>query len=88
MHPRCRRQPLGTCLKSDSQKISRHLCDNAYMGTKTFIYIGIFIGSTVGSWLGAAMDHGNWLGGWSILLGGVGGLVGIWAGYKLGKNYS
>ena len=41
----------------------------------------------VGGWLGALMDGGNWLGGWSILLSGVGSLVGIWAGYKAGKYY-
>lgn len=50
------------------------------------IFIGIGVFGTVGGWLGAAMDHGNWLGGWSILLGGVGSLVGVWAGYKAGQS--
>jgi len=31
------------------------------------------------------MDHGNWLGGWSIMLGFVGSAFGIWAGYKVSK---
>jgi hypothetical protein len=56
------------------------------MGTKTFIWIGVFVFSTLGSWIGALMDHGNWLGGWSILLGAVGSLFGVWAGYKFSKN--
>jgi len=51
------------------------------------IWIGIAIGGTLGGWAGAAMDHGNWLGLWSILLSGVGSIIGIWAGYKIGKDY-
>jgi len=54
---------------------------------KTLIWVGITVGGLVGSWLGAIPDHGNWLGGWSILGGAVGSLVGIWAAYKVGKNY-
>ncbi len=50
------------------------------------IFIGIGVVGTLGSWLGAVMSHGNWLGGWSILLGTVGSFVGIWAGYKVGQN--
>jgi len=54
---------------------------------KLMITTGIVGGSIVGGWLGALMDGGNWLGGWSILLSGIGSLAGIWAGYKVGKNY-
>ncbi len=54
---------------------------------KLVIWLGIFIGGTVGGWLGAAMDHGNWFGAWSILLGTVGSFAGIWAGYKISQNY-
>ena len=47
------------------------------------IFLGVTIGGTIGGWLGAALfDHGNWLGGWSILLSGVGSLAGIWLGFK------
>lgn len=49
------------------------------------IFIGITIFGTLGGWLGALMDHGNWLGGWSILLGAVGSFFGIWVGYKAGQ---
>jgi hypothetical protein len=54
---------------------------------KLMIWIGITVGGLVGSWLGALMDSNNYLGGWSILLGAVGSLVGIWAGFKIGKTY-
>jgi hypothetical protein len=50
------------------------------------ILIGITIGGTIGGWLGAALlDHGNWLGGWSILLSTIGSFGGIWAGFKAGQ---
>jgi hypothetical protein len=49
------------------------------------ILIGITVFGTLGGWLGAAMDHGNWFGGWSIILGAVCSFVGIWAGYKAGQ---
>jgi len=54
---------------------------------KLMIWIGITIGGLIGSWLGGMLDHGNWLGGWSLLLGTVGSLVGLWIGYKVGQNY-
>jgi hypothetical protein len=54
---------------------------------KLMIFIGITIGGTLGGWLGAALfDHGNWLGGWSLLLSTVGSFVGIWGGFKAGQN--
>ncbi len=54
---------------------------------KTLVWIGILVGGTIGGWAGAALDHGNWFGLWSILLGAVGSLVGIWAAYKINQNY-
>ncbi len=56
------------------------------METKTYIYIGIFIGSIAGGWLGSLIDHGNIFGLWGILFSTLGGIVGIWAGYKLGNG--
>jgi hypothetical protein len=53
---------------------------------KKLIYLGIAIGGTLGGWLGSLLDHGNAIGGWSILGGTIGSLIGIWAGYKLGSN--
>jgi len=54
---------------------------------KLMIWIGITVGGALGGWLGAALDHGNWFGAASILLGGVGSVAGLWAGYKISKNY-
>lgn len=51
------------------------------------IFLGVTIIGGIGSWLGALMDHGNYLGGWSILLGAVGSFLGIWVGYKIGSQY-
>lgn len=54
---------------------------------KLMITIGILVGGTVFGWFGQLMDHGNWLGGWSILLGTIGSIIGVWAGYKAYKNF-
>lgn len=55
---------------------------------KLMIFLGIAILGTVGSWLGAvAFDHGNYFGGWSLLLGTVGSLAGVWAGFKAGQYF-
>ena len=55
------------------------------MGSKTLIWIGVTIGSSLGGWLGALVSHGNWLS-WQGLLGTtLGGFLGIYAGYKLNQ---
>jgi hypothetical protein len=52
------------------------------MGSKTLIWIGLFIGSTVGGWLGALVGGGDWLS-WQGLLGTtLGSFLGIYLGYK------
>jgi hypothetical protein len=54
---------------------------------KMMISIGIFAGGLLGGWLGSLLDGG--FGGWSILIGGlIGPMIGLWAGYKVGKNLS
>jgi hypothetical protein len=55
------------------------------MSTKTYIYIGIAIFGSIGAWLGSLIDNGNIFGLWGILLSTVGGIIGIWAGYRLGN---
>lgn len=57
------------------------------METKTYIWIGIFVGGIVGGAVGSWLDHGNGFGLWSILLSGVGSIVGIIAGYKFSNTY-
>lgn len=54
---------------------------------KLMIFLGVAVIGTIGSWLGALLDHGNWLGGWSLLFGTIGSFVGIWIGYKVGQNF-
>jgi hypothetical protein len=51
---------------------------------KLFIWMGLFIGSTVGGLI-PMLWGGGLLSLSSLLLSAVGGFVGIWAGYKLGK---
>jgi hypothetical protein len=52
---------------------------------KVMIFIGVTIVGTLGGWIGALMDHGNWLGLWSIFLTTIGSFIGIWAGFKAGQ---
>jgi hypothetical protein len=54
---------------------------------KLMIFLGITIFGTLGGWIGALMDHGNWFGGYSIILSGIGSFVGIWVGYRIGTDY-
>jgi hypothetical protein len=53
------------------------------MNSRTLIYIGIAVGGGVGSWIGSLLDNGSYFGLWGIVLSTVGGLAGIWAGYKI-----
>lgn len=51
---------------------------------KTFVWIGVAVGSTIGSflpmlWGGSAFSMS------SVLLSGVGGALGVWGGYTTGK---
>jgi hypothetical protein len=56
------------------------------MDTKKMVWLGLFVGSTVGGLIGAAIDHGNGLGFWSFALGTIGSIIGVWAGYKLSTS--
>jgi hypothetical protein len=49
---------------------------------KMTIYIGLFVGSIVGSWLPVAVLHSGWFSGASILGGFIGAVAGVWAGWK------
>jgi hypothetical protein len=49
------------------------------------IWIGIAVGGTIGGLIGTMFDGG--LGLWSVLLSTIGGIAGVWAGYKVGKRY-
>jgi hypothetical protein len=54
---------------------------------KLMIWIGIAVGGTLGGFIGAAFDHGNLFGAWSIIFSGIGSFAGLWGGYKVGKTY-
>lgn len=54
---------------------------------KLMISLGLLIGGTIGGWIGELMTKGNWFSMTSILLSGVGSIVGIWAGYKIAKKF-
>lgn len=66
------------------QLLLSYLCYTTNM--KGLMTICITVGGLLGGWIGQMMDHGNGLGGWSLVLGTVGSLVGIWAAIKL-KDY-
>jgi hypothetical protein len=54
------------------------------MKPKSLIMIGLVVGSTAGSYLPMLWGAG-WLSIASVLFGGIGGLLGIWAGYKVSR---
>ena len=54
------------------------------MNSKFLIMVGLTVGSAAGSFI-PALWGADWFSMWSVFLGMVGGLVGIWAGYKLSR---
>ncbi|HSX32005.1 MAG TPA: hypothetical protein VLF43_01990 [Candidatus Saccharimonadales bacterium] len=56
------------------------------MSTKSFIWLGIIIGSTLGGWLGS-LAGGSLLSWQSIVGNTIGALAGIYAGYKLSQYF-
>lgn len=54
------------------------------MDAKKFIWVGVFVGSTVGSYIPSLWGAGL-LSFSSIILGTVGALAGLWIGFKLGQ---
>ncbi len=54
------------------------------MNSKSLIWIGVAVGSTIGAYIPALWGAGV-LSFSSIILSMFGGLAGIWAGFKLGQ---
>ena len=52
---------------------------------KKMIWIGLFVGSTIGNFL-PTLWGGDAISVSGVLLSLVGGIVGIWAGYRLGQS--
>ncbi len=56
------------------------------MTTKTCVWIGLFIGSSVGEFIPTLWGSDPFSLA-AILFGALGGLLGIWAGYSIGRAY-
>jgi len=54
------------------------------MTTKKLIWIGIVVGSTLGGMV-PNLWHASMFSMWGLLFSTIGGLVGIWAGWKIGQ---
>jgi len=55
---------------------------------KLLILIGATLGGIAGAYVPALWGDTDMFSGWSILCSTLGGLVGIWLGYKLAKRLS
>jgi len=55
------------------------------MNSKSLIMIGAVVGSTLGGYIPTLWGAGG-LSIASVLAGGIGGLLGIWAGYKISRR--
>ena len=56
------------------------------VNSKPLIWIGLFIGSTIGGAIPALWGD-SMLSIWSIFLSTIGGMAGIYAGYKLSQMF-
>lgn len=56
------------------------------MSRKSLLYLGVAIGSTIGSFVPDLWGAGL-LSASGIFTGGIGGIVGLWAMYKLADRY-
>lgn len=54
---------------------------------KKYVYGGITVGSTVGSYIPVWLFHASAFGLASIIFGVIGSFVGLWAGYKVYQNF-
>ncbi len=55
------------------------------MSMKAFVWGGYAIGSTIGGFIPALWDT-SLFSFWGLILSTVGGMIGIYAGYKLAKS--
>jgi hypothetical protein len=49
---------------------------------KGLIYLGVFVGGTIGSYI-PVLFHQDYFSPLSIICGGIGSLIGIWAAVKM-----
>lgn len=55
---------------------------------KQMIFLSIFVFSTLGAYVPFLFGETNFLSGWSILGGLIGGIFGIWAGVAAAKRWA
>lgn len=54
------------------------------MNSRGLIWLGLFIGSTIGGYI-PSLWGASFLSFSSVILSAVGGVIGIWLGYKLSR---
>jgi len=52
------------------------------MNSRFLIWLGLFVGSAIGGYIPYLWGD-NFLSMWSVILTAVGGIIGIWVGFKL-----
>lgn len=52
---------------------------------RTFIWVGLFVGSTIGGFV-PALWGGSLISFSGVFFSFIGGLLGIWLGYKIGNS--
>ena len=55
------------------------------MGAKQMVWIGAIVGSTLGGLL-PGLWHASMFSMWGFVFSTIGGLAGIWAGWKVGQR--
>ena len=60
------------------------MCTTFEINLKTFIWVGLFVGSTLGGMVPELWGDSAFSG-WSLVLSTVGGFGGIWAGYRFSR---
>jgi len=59
-----------------------NVCYTKAMKSNTLVWVGVFVGSTVGSFI-PDLWHAGFLSMSSLIFSTIGGLLGVWAGAKL-----
>lgn len=55
------------------------------MSTKTLVFIGVTVGSIIGGYI-PSLWGADIFSMWSLVLSAVGGLFGIWVGFRIGNS--
>jgi len=56
------------------------------MSQRNLIWLGLLLGSSIGGWL-PSLFHQGIFSPWSFFWGTVGSVVGVWAGYRISRDY-